>query len=256
MELLEKIRSGARVEEPVALVLAHPDDETASAGALLQRLANPKLIYLTDGAPRDLDDARREGFGDWSAYAGARKRELRAALHAIGIRAEPLFCDCPDKEAVEHLAELVERLGTALAGTFAVVTHSYEHGHPDHDTAALAVALVCRELGSSVPERIEFAGYHLGDDGPAYGRFYGSNEAGEVRIDVAGEELERKRRALDAHASQRATLSLFPIGPERFRPAPAYDFSAPAPPGRALYDLYGWSITSALWRSRVAELLR
>jgi LmbE family N-acetylglucosaminyl deacetylase len=254
VDFLEQLKSGQRIDRPVVLVLAHPDDETASAGGLLQRLERVRLIYLTDGAPRDLIDAKRVGCDSASDYAILRKRELHAALRQLGFGVEPIFYDCPDKEALEHLSKVVERLAVGLGGAKAVVTHSFEHGHPDHDTAAVAVALASSRLGSSAPERFEFAGYHLTDDGPVFGAFWPGGE--EVALQLSQEELERKRRAISAFESQRQTLAQFPLAPERFRRAPEYDVATAAPPGQALYDLYGWEITSQLWRSRLREILR
>lgn len=250
MDFLEAISSGKQIDEPVALVLAHPDDETASAGALLQRVANPMLIYLTDGAPRDMEDARREDFGNWRGYAAIRKRELQMALTALGVAVPPIRYDAPDKQAHEFLGSLVELLIRDLSGMEAVVTHAYEHGHPDHDTAAFAVALARRRLGPDAPPALEFAGYHLGPEGPVYGRFW---EGGGTELHPTEMELDRKRAALSAHQSQRETLRQFPLRPERFRAAPEYGFDMPAPPGEALYDLYGWDITSERWREAVAE---
>lgn len=253
MDFLEKLTSGERIAARATLVLAHPDDETASTGGLLQRLDNSRLIYLTDGAPRDLVDARREGFDQWRSYAELRKRELGAALQILDFRSEPAFCDVPDKQALEHLPQLVERLRGDLVEKDIVLTHAYEHGHPDHDTAAVAVALACKELGRNAPQRAEFAGYHLGQEEPVFGAFWACGE--EVAIHLSPEELRRKQAALQAYASQSETLAQFPISPERFRRAPDYDFTSPAPPQRALYDLYGWQITGSEWRARLAELL-
>ena len=129
----------------------------------------------------------------------------------------------------------------------------YEHGHPDHDTAAVAVALACKKLGRNAPQRAEFAGYHLDQEEPVFGAFWNCGE--EVAIHLSPEELRRKRAALQAYASQSETLAQFPISPERFRRAPDYHFTSPAPPQRALYDLYGWQITGSEWRARLAELL-
>lgn len=250
MDLLAETGTRGRIGGEVVLVLAHPDDETVSASGLLQRVEEPRLIYLTDGAPRDLADARRAGFADWRSYAEHRESELRTALDALGVRGEPIFYHFPDKQALNGLATLVAKLATAIAGAGAVVTHAYEHGHPDHDTAALAVAKARRRLGSSAPPAFEFAGYHLGATGPVYGRFFGG---GGIELQLSPAELARKREAIEAFESQRDTLALFPVEPERFRRAPDYDFTKAAPPGRALYDLYGWVITSEGWRSAVSE---
>lgn len=253
MDFLDQLKSGERIEQPVALVLAHPDDETASAAGLLQRLVDPRLIYVTDGAPRDLVDARREGFKNWRDYADLRKCELRKALQSLGVSAAPVFCDYPDKEALDQLPELVERLSADLAGAKVVLTHPYEHGHPDHDTSAVAVTLACARLGQTAPKRMEFAGYHLRQDGPVFGAFWPGSE--EVVVEPTAEEMERKRAALASYASQCETLAQFPVRPERYRRAPDYRFTDPAPPRRALYDLYGWKISSDRWRARVTELL-
>ena len=253
MDFLEQLKSGQRIEQPVALVLAHPDDETASAGGLLQRLEQVRLIYLTDGAPRDLIDARRAGFDDRRDYAMLRKRELSTSSRQLGLCVEPIFYDCPDKEALDQLIEIVARLVSDLRGAKAAITHAFEHGHPDHDTASVAVALASLRLGISAPERFEFAGYHLSDDGPVFGAFWPGGQ--DFSLQLAPDELERKRRAIAAFESQHQTLAHFPLAPERFRRAPEYDFTAAAPPGRALYDLYGWDITSQLWRSRLREIL-
>lgn len=252
MRLLERIAAGERVSEPVALVLAHPDDETASAAGLLQRLECARLIYLTDGAPRDLVDARRVGLDSWQAYAEVRKRELSRALPALGVGEGPIFYDVPDKEAVDNIRKLVERLASDLAGCAAVVTHPYENGHPDHDTAALVVARACARM-TEPPEHYEFASYHLEDGEEVYGRFWPDPDSPEVAVRLGEVELRRKRDAIACYPSQRGILSEFPLGPERLRRAPRYDFTAPAAPGHALYDEWHWNITSADWLAKVVE---
>src|SRR5690242_9330196 len=93
------LASGTSINAPVAVVVAHPDDETLGLGARLARLRDFKLIHLTDGAPRDMRDARREGFSDRDEYAAARARELDRALHAL--HAQPrkrIGYDCVDQE--------------------------------------------------------------------------------------------------------------------------------------------------------------
>lgn len=254
--LLERIAAGGAVAEHVALVVAHPDDETLGIGSRLGGLARLKMIHLTDGSPRRLDDARRAGFADRAAYAAARRRELDGALRALHVHtAERIAYDHPDQEAIEHLDEIVDRLADDLAEVDAVITHPYEHGHPDHDTAALAVTLALRRLaaaGRGVPDRLECASYHLRQGRIALGVFWPDAQRPERRIELDERALDGKRAAMVCHVTQSGTFADFPLTPERLRPAPDYDFAAPAPPRDCVYDLFGWDMTSERWRAAAA----
>src|SRR3954466_10614255 len=88
--LIEGDVPGASIDEAIArlvadrrkllLVVAHPDDDILGAGALLARLPWTRIVYVTDGAPRDGRDARGHGFAGPEDYAAARRREALAAL--------------------------------------------------------------------------------------------------------------------------------------------------------------------------------
>jgi len=52
----------SRAAPSAMAVVAHPDDETVGAGALLDRLDDVVVVHVTDGAPRDLADARSAGW--------------------------------------------------------------------------------------------------------------------------------------------------------------------------------------------------
>lgn len=249
--ILRDLAQGRTIDVPVVLVVAHPDDETLGVGARMPHLCDLTLIHLTDGAPRtpglpEVEDVARRG-----AMAAERARELDAALNALGAAPQRRSAyGYSDQHSIMHLREIVARLRDDLAGTAFVLTHTYEHGHPDHDTAALAVHAACALLAGSraPPSVIEFPSYHLRRDGAHFGAFWPDRRRREWIATLDVRERERKARALACFASQRGMLRNFPVDTERFRRAPAYDFFAPAPPPAAWYDQRQWPIDSRGWR--------
>ncbi len=81
---LRRRRRRRAIEAPVALVAAHPDDETIGSGASLRLFRRLLLVHVTDGAPAGGEDARAAGFATPAVYAGQRRRELYAALRLGG----------------------------------------------------------------------------------------------------------------------------------------------------------------------------
>ena len=232
------------VEARVALVVAHPDDETIAAGASLHLLPGLLLVHVTDGAPRANNDAADAGFDTQAAYAATRRRELLAALQVAGVSPELVELGMPDQDASLDMAGLARTLAHLFDahGVEAVITHAYEGGHPDHDATALAV-----HAAAGRRPVLEFAGYHADPSGKLLtGRFLPGPAPMIVRLTAA--EQARKRAMFDCFRTQSRMLAAFGIADEKFRPAPGYDFTQPPLPGWLNYEHWGWSMTGAHWR--------
>jgi LmbE family N-acetylglucosaminyl deacetylase len=253
--LLAQFQAGTAIDLPIAVVGAHPDDETLGIGSRFGAIRQLRLIQITDGAPRDLIDAQRHGFAGWQGYAAAREVEVGCALAALGATgAERRRYGVPDKEALANLPEIIDRLVIDLARRTAVITHPFEHGHPDHDAVALAVSLACRRLGDAAPVRLEFASYHLDGGTRVFGRFRPGSGPAEIEIVLAPAELARKQQAITCFQTQAELLQHFPLASEWLRPAPDYDFSKA--PGPALYEQLPAMTTSAQWLAQAAAMLK
>jgi LmbE family N-acetylglucosaminyl deacetylase len=286
-DLLAHALSGGRVG-PVLLVCAHPDDETLFATSVVLRQARDLFVlHLTDGAPDD-PRARAPGRDDRTAYAAERQRELASAFDVLGVSShQHASMDVVDQCLVFRLPSAVLTLCDVLRerAPSLVITHAYEGGHPDHDAAALAVKLAltqAREPGTREPARrpgarrpvhAEFASYHARTSRsplPARGgervrvrgmpkrlvpmRFNHANAARVRRVSLTPYERELKRAALACFASQANVIRQFPIDEERYRLAPAYDFTRP-PSASIMYEQWWGHWMDARQWCRVASPL-
>ncbi|MDB5544805.1 MAG: LmbE family protein [Hyphomicrobiales bacterium] len=253
---LADLVAGGLIQQRVAVVVAHPDDEAIGAGGQLHRFKYLTLVVASNGAPRDGRDMRRTGHASIEDYARTRRAELMHALQELDIRDDALsLLDLPDGE----LIFAVERIATQLAEIFArndieiVMTHAYEGGHPDHDALALATQLAARRIPHP-PGVVEMPYYHAGPHGWVLQRFPDHDPA-PVTIELDANAWGRKCAMLDAHRSQAEVLSGFRQRTETFRLAPAHDFTQPPSTGRWLYEQVAPALRPAAWLARAREAL-
>jgi len=187
-------------------------------------------------------------------FARRRRQELLCALQLAGVReAQTRALGYIDQETMFDFHGLRRRIAAILEERrpAAVLTHPYEGGHPDHDATAFAVQMACA-LQPTPPLIYEFTSYHAGANGEMEtGCFLPGQDPGEAVV-LSPEERQRKTRMIECFVSQQEILSKFAVGEERFRLAPAYDFTSPPHPGKVWYENWDWGITGEHWR-RLAE---
>jgi len=205
-----------------------------------------------------MSDALEAGFTDRPAYGLARRKELRQALELVSI---PDSCchefGCPDKETWLHLPDLISRLDSLIEELkpSIVISHTYEGGHPDHDSASFVVAVAQRKYDFRA---MEFPLYRSDSSGQMVTGSFIDN-AGTVRgerLELSDSERRLKADMLACFVTQANVLSWFDIGVEWLRPTPVYDFSRPPHPEPLLYERWGWGISGSAWRKKAAEAAR
>src|ERR1044071_4691952 len=188
------------MRERCLVVAPHPDDETIGAGIWMHRHRHLEIhiLHVTDGSPRDLQDASAAGFHSRKAYATARRRELRNALRLTGVdRSRLRVFSYVDKETWLHLTELISRLADLINGLRPnlVLSPDYEGGHPDHDSTAFAVHMA-RRVSTPFIHR-EYPLYHANEAGAMVtGEFLPGLALPEEIVDFTPAEQTRKQRML------------------------------------------------------------
>ena len=235
--------SGLEVLLGRTLVLAaHPDDEAACSGVLLQRMREPAVAFLTDGAPQS--SYFWESYGSREQYAMTRRAEAHTALGVIGVE-RVYFCQTiRDQELFRHLVEaqawlddIVEQLRPE-----ALVAPAFEGGHPDHDSCNLLACVCGTRTGLPV---WEVPLYHRSTDGKLVNQQFLTMNGTEMTLTPTPEEWDRKLRMFGEYASQREVLQGFLSQVEMVRPLAAYGYDAPPHPGVLNYEAWQWGITGS-----------
>ncbi|HEY9510577.1 MAG TPA: PIG-L family deacetylase [Verrucomicrobiae bacterium] len=243
---------------PLAIVVAHPDDEVIGVGAQLRRWRHAHFVYVTDGAPGHSPDPWNAGCLTPEQYASARQRESISALTLAGVGLNQIHSLCfTDQQTALNLVSITE----AIVAKFLelqpryVITHPYEGGHPDHDSTAFAVHMaqrILRRENVMAPMILETTSYFN-----RAGIMVTSEFLPRARIEtqtcvLTEAEKHFKRRLFNCFKTQQNVLQYFPIGVERVRLAPHYDFSRAPHEGRLYYELFNWGTTGEHWRKLAA----
>jgi N-acetylglucosamine malate deacetylase 2 len=241
----------------IVILAAHPDDETIGASVLLSRFPQSSVAFLTDGAPRDTRLWSASVHGLREDYAETRKQEALNALNCASVSAERIvWLGGIDQEAAFEIGILAEGFAKLIAEVRPqiVITHAYEGGHPDHDSAAVVARITTWSL-ENPPLVLEMTSYHARDGRCLTGEFLNSDPRSELSFELLSADRERKRLMMDAYASQRLVLENFSIDYERLRFAPEYNFSEPPHSGKLWYECMGWPMTGARWRELATSAL-
>ena len=245
----------------VAFVHAHPDDEaifTAGTMSLLHAAGHRVVLVVATGGELGLP---HEDAAGPEHLAGVRRRETELAAGHLGVaRSEFLGYHDSGMDAEAEMApgsfwsadlgEVTDRLAAILREERADAVVTYDefgiYGHPDHiqvhraSTRAAAAAGIDTVYQATVDrEYLHFVETHLveqailaGDLGMVRSHLGVPTVMITTAVDV-GSQLERKRAAMAAHASQiPETTSAFQLGLEQFAAVYGWEwFVREGPPG-------------------------
>jgi len=235
-----------------SVIVAHPADEVVGAGCLISKLVDVTVLHVTDGAA---------GFDKRSEYARARKEECVAALAIANVPEDRVIdLEITDQHASVCLADLTKKITKFLQQSSAdiVLTHAYEGGHPDHDATAFAAHAAVRLMkqnGFRPPVLFEMALHPSGDFRAKLPDFLSGAEREMTTLLLDDQAKELKQRMFACFETQRESLEVSPIGPEKFRQPLAYDFSAPPQDGKLHYDKFEWAPSSDEWQLLACDAL-
>jgi LmbE family N-acetylglucosaminyl deacetylase len=240
----------------IAIIVAHPDDETIHCGATLKRLKGARVVVVTDGVLRRGSERAAYSLPASRTPEIARWRELIAALElagqppgaAIGLA----VADC---KAAEHLVALTRRIAEVFhrSGTAIAITHAYEGHDPDHDATAFAVhqaVASCRRKGQDIailemPYRRKRHSNVASDSA--------EDSAQTISLRLTAKEKALKRRMLACFERRHEAVTRGALETEEFRVAPAYDFAELPGGGHISYGDEACQLGPARWCDLVAS---
>lgn len=215
------------------IFVAHPDDETLACSGLLQRFPESLVVFATDGTPAGYGLERK--YGSLQAYTGLRFQEAARALSHVPNSTftwltgtdGSYFADMHVYEDLPAAATCLRAIAQAFAPD-AIVSHTYEGAHIDHDACSFIAMHVAAAL---LLKRFEFPMYWLDQSGKAVlqrfrdgglrvgARALEGTGAQVMKWQLSEAEIECKEKMMEEYRTQRGTVSTFDPRIEHFRPA-------------------------------------
>lgn len=229
------------------VIVAHPDDESVSCGALLQRMGSSAVVFCTDATPES--PYFWKPFSSREAYQNLRRTEAITALKFAGVSNVEFLAgsklDSPFHD--QYLYRVLPNAMRALDRIFlefrphAILAPAYEGGHPDHDCCSFLANAIGKKYGISV---WEMPLYHRCQTGDLLCQFFLDRRGTEIELVPEGDELPTKKQMIDTYQSQGTVWNFVRPGMvESFRPQPDYDYRQPPHLGLLNYEAWQWPMT-------------
>lgn len=181
----------------LVVVAPHPDDEILACGGLMalhaRRGGHCLVVAVTDG-----EASHGESLG-WQArqLGETRRAETVCGLARLGCaETEVHRLGLPDSQVASHFETLQSELSQILRWGDIVVTTWRLDGHPDHEACGAAAARACALVRCRLLEAPVWM-WHWGR--PADQRVPWHRMVG---LQLPGEAVSRKQRAMESHVSQ------------------------------------------------------
>jgi LmbE family N-acetylglucosaminyl deacetylase/protein-L-isoaspartate O-methyltransferase len=179
----------------LAVIAAHPDDETLGAGGLIavatRRGIAVHVVVVTDGSASNPDSVVSV-----EEISSIRSRELRDAVGELAPTASILELAYPDGHTDAHRDDIRVRLADSIPAGAVIVCPWRGDGHRDHRIVGEVCAELAAEHGVMLLEYPIWM-WHWGDPDEGDAPWQSAHA-----VSLSSDDMARKRRAIDGYSSQ------------------------------------------------------